>query len=437
MQIQITVRIDGREVANVEQVVAGTAAEIEEQTRRVQQRVGRAVLEVGWQARVDQGWRPCCCGRRMENRGRRTITVMTLSGEVSVERTRYRCRVCRRWLTPADGELCCGRHRVSRALAQRICQLATVQHFTRLEQLLADQHGVSVGHEEMLELVHDVGGTADRVRRAEAEVWHHTPPDRRTWPAPEVTPERVYVSCDGIMYCTNLCEPDPQHPEHDRLIWQQMRVGCVYWQDAQECWHKQVLWGRESAAEFSTSLYLLACRCGYRQAREKIFAADGADWCWEIRAGHFGDAVGIVDWYHVSEHVWAAAHALHPTEQDAASRWAGDALQILRTQGGTGLVDWLSDQRSSRRGGKRAALTALLKYLHRRLDRLDYPAYRSAGWQIGTGMIESTAKQLVGLRLKGPGMHWSEAGALAVTALLAQDLNQHWHTFWQSLVLAT
>jgi hypothetical protein len=43
-------------------------------------------------------------------------------------------------------------------------------------------------------------------------------------------------------------------------------------------------------------------------------------------------------------------------------------------------------------------------------------------------MIESTAKQLVALRLKGPGMHWSPHGATAITALRAQDLNGHWKT---------
>ena len=32
------------------------------------------------------------------------------------------------------------------------------------------------------------------------------------WPAAEVTPRRVSVSCDGIMYCTNQREPDPQQP---------------------------------------------------------------------------------------------------------------------------------------------------------------------------------------------------------------------------------
>lgn len=60
---------------------------------------------------------------------------------------------------------------------------------------------------------------------------------------------------------------------------------------------------------------------------------------------------------------------------------------------------------------------------------MDYPGFRQRAWQIGTGMIESTCKQLVGLRLKGPGMHWSEQGALAVTALRATDLNGNWNSF--------
>lgn len=36
----------------------------------------------------------------------------------------------------------------------------------------------------------------------------------------------------------------------------------------------------------------------------------------------------------------------------------------------------------------------------------------------------STAKNLVGILLKGPGMHWSPHGATAITALRAQNLNQ-------------
>jgi len=436
MLVQITIRIDGREEGIVEQELHGTAAELEEQIQKCQQRVGRIVLEHGFNDLAREVGHPVCCGQSMENRGRRCVTVQTLDGEVLVERTWYRCRACRRQSTPADAHLCFGCHRITKPLAQRVCQLATVEHWTRLEQLVADQHGVHVGHEEILELVHDAGDEAERQRRAEVQAWQAVPTNQRTWPEPEVTPRRLYVSCDGIMYCTNRSEPDPQDSKRRRLIWQQMKVGCVYWESTQGHWHKQMIWGRESPEEFGAALFRLACLCGYRQAAEKIFAADGGEWCWDIHARYFADAAGVLDWFHASEHVWEAAHALHP-DATAARAWADEALEHLRYQGGTGLTEWLRDQAACWRGAKQKSLKSLKNYIEPRCWQTDYPRYRAADWQIGTGMIESTAKQLVGVRLKGPGMHWTERGALAMTALRAHDLNGRWHSFWNSLTLAT
>ena len=183
------------------------------------------------------------------------------------------------------------------------------------------------------------------------------------------------------------------------------------------------------------SLYQLAYRCSYREAEEKVFAADGGEWCWTIRQRYFADAWGILDWYHASEHVWDCGKALFGERGDVQT-WVDEALERLRHQGGEGLLNWLLDERTFRRGKKRAALDSLINYVQPRLDLTDYPTYRSKDWQIGTGMIESTAKQLVGIRLKGPGMHWSHDGATAVTALRAQNLNGAWHSFWMSLTLA-
>lgn len=205
------------------------------------------------------------------------------------------------------------------------------------------------------------------------------------------------------------------------------------WRDEKEHWHKRVIWGQEEDfLSFAASLYRLACRCGYRQAEEKIFAADGDEWCWTIHQKYFADAVGVLDWYHASEHVWACGKVLQPEDADA---WVNQALELLREGGGEGLLNWLLGQRRTLRGKKRQALDELINYIQPRLDRTDYPDYRSRDWQIGTGMIESTAKQLVGLRLKGPGMHWCPHGATAITALRAQDLNGRWHSFWRNLVL--
>jgi hypothetical protein len=428
MLVQISVRIDGREPVLLERALSGSAEEMEEAVREDLQRTGRVILETAFQQISDRTPAPSCCGRSMKNCGLRPIGVMTSCGEVIVSRRRYRCRECGRELHPADMRLCCGKHRVSKPLAKRACQLAVVEHFTRLPALVMAQHGVTLSHETLLELAHDVGGTAERMRLAEAR----SCTARRESPQVSVShpPKCIYVGVDGIMYCTNETEADAEHPGQKRLKWQQMKVGCVYWQDDREDWHKQMIWGRESPEEFGVSLWRLARQCGYDQAEERVFAADGGLWCWDIHARYFSDATGILDWYHASEHVWETAKVVDP---DSSRAWANDALTVMHNGGGAALAEWIQLQIATRRGYPRQALEQLHAYVIDKVHYMNYPIARQHGWQIGSGMIESTCKQLVAQRLKGPGMHWSEPGALAITALRATDLNGHWNAFWSNI----
>ena len=242
MFIQITVQC-GDAKAEFREEITGSAQQREEMAHRMGQKVGRVIAEHALNEQAREVQSPCCCGRKMEYRDRRSLTIHGLDGSLRIERKRYRCRVCQRSLYPADAMQMCGKHRVTRPLAKRVCQLATIEHFTQMPQLLFDQQGVRVSHEEIVELVHDVGTQANRLRLAESRFWWES--GRKAWPQAKVLPRRVYVSCDGIMSCTNQSEPDPQHSGQNRLLWQQMKVGCVYWQDEQERWHKRVVWGRE------------------------------------------------------------------------------------------------------------------------------------------------------------------------------------------------
>jgi len=71
----------------------------------------------------------------------------------------------------------------------------------------------------------------------------------------------------------------------------------------------------------------------------------------------------------------------------------------------------------------------LIAYLRPRVAITDYVDYRAGGMVIGSGIMESTCKQLVGRRLKGSGRQWSEGGA---TALIGQRINGTWDAFWAS-----
>lgn len=363
------------------------------------------------------------------------MTVTSGSGEVTDERTRYRCRACHEWQTPADTVVCCGPQRVTKLMAKKVCQLATTEHFTRLEQLVADQHEVHLACDTMWELVQHVGGALEEKRLAEVayRAEHRLTPE--TTPQPAITPKRIYVSCDGIMSGTNETEPDPLHPGQRKQVWRQMRVGTVYWQDAKDHWHKQMVWGQEPDYQsFGRSLSELAVRHGYLQAEEKIFAADGGAWCWAIKDQYFAAAEGILDWYHASEHVWECAKALHVDPQKMKA-WAEAALSHLWEKGGTGLLDELLSSRTTPDAALAASIQSLVNSIPPRLAWMDYPRHREKGHAIGTGLMEATVKQLVGQRLKGCGMHWSKDGATDITALRATDLNGHWHQTWKTLTL--
>lgn len=441
MQVQIIVKIDGQADQTFSRQISADPQDLEEQAHALGKLVACHLTQSGLQQHLRQQPQTLrCCRRPMHSNGRRTLKATCLDGKIKLSCPRLRCDRCGHERTPLLDDLLCGPHRVTRPLARQVCLLATSEHFTQLPQRVHELLGVSLSRHQIQQLVLTVGTAANEQRRAQVRLrkerwaWELSP---LPLPEPQVRPRRIYVSCDGIMYCTNQREPDPQHPGQNRLVWQQMKVGCVYWQDQREDWHKRIVWGRESPEEFGQSLYLLACECGYREAGEKVFAADGADWCWGIAERYFADAQGILDWYHASEHVHEASRSQAADEFSRRS-WAREALVELKLSGGRGLLKWLEQQLAGKRGAKREAIQQLQGYVSVRMRWMDYPSYRLSGYRIGTGMMESTVKQLVEQRLKGSGMRWSEAGALAMTALRALVLNgpRCWSKFWATLALA-
>jgi len=63
---------------------------------------------------------------------------------------------------------------------------------------------------------------------------------------------------------------------------------------------------------------------------------------------------------------------------------------------------------------KAASLSKLIKFLARRIDRIDYPLLLELGYGVDSGPIESSCKNVVQMRMKGSGMRWSRKGASAM-----------------------
>ena len=57
---------------------------------------------------------------------------------------------------------------------------------------------------------------------------------------------------------------------------------------------------------------------------------------------------------------------------------------------------------------------------------MDYPAYRAQGYQIGSGTVESAAKQIGQQRLKIAGARWNLQSARLVAKARAAFLSGQW-----------
>jgi hypothetical protein len=69
-------------------------------------------------------------------------------------------------------------------------------------------------------------------------------------------------------------------------------------------------------------------------------------------------------------------------------------------------------------------------YLANQGERLAYDRFRAAGYDIGSGRVESACKHVVGVRMKRSGMIWSDDGAQDVLSLRVVRLNGEWDRFW-------
>ncbi len=151
------------------------------------------------------------------------------------------------------------------------------------------------------------------------------------------------------------------------------------------------------------------------------------------------DLVLILDFYHPAGYLERLAQALHPADAAAAAQ-AEQWCRLLKEEGGAVtlavLREWAWPARQS--AALRAQRRATEEYFANNVHRMEYPEYLAEGWHIGSGVVESACKTVVGQRLKGAGMRWGEEGAHAlchVRALYRSEKGQ-WEAFWQRRVAA-
>lgn len=367
---------------------------------------------------------PCpSCGERTLVQSWRRREVLTICGRVAFERPWHVCRRCSQGFSPVDRTLGLpSRARLSAELKSWIIELGASESFGEAAGRLERLTGLVVSPETVRQHTERVGTELEAAQAAaSAEVQRTQESAETVDPAPGM----LVVETDGVMV---------------RYLngWHEVKLGLVGGQVDGKLTAPSYLALRASPDEFGPRLLAEAARRGalevvgwkgevtgkgLAELRKVVLVGDGAVWIWNLAAEHFGERIEIVDYYHVSEHVWALANAFYGEGSNKAKAWARRQSGRLLTRGAAGLLRALSAIKRCRSEAKET-LRRERGYFRANQARMAYPTFREQGLPIGSGAVESEAKRLVQQRMKLPGARWSEPGAQAVLNVRSRLLSR-------------
>ena len=188
--------------------------------------------------------------------------------------------------------------------------------------------------------------------------------------------------------------------------------------------------GLWDAATLGAHQYVEGLRRGLEQCAPLSSVNDGAVWIERVTATNFPQAVQIIDWSHPDERLRTVGQAVFGEGSAAGAAWvqarldqlwAGDTAEVIRAL--EAVVT------TAARGGAEAQEAVV--YFRNNQGRMRYPEYRTAGYPIGSGTVESAARTVVHGRMKRPGRGWKRTNGQGMLAALSELHSGRFDDAWR------
>lgn len=178
-----------------------------------------------------------------------------------------------------------------------------------------------------------------------------------------------------------------------------------------------------------------------RSFRVIAVICDGKEAIWTAAGTQpvLADAVWILDFFHASENLMKAAVAIFG-DNSAAQSWFQkhrDKLQLDPCGVEHTIRSMLRYRKQLPAHSKRRnVVDNAIQYFRYHRDRMRYTDFIAQGLPIGSGPVESAAKNIVQARLKRSGMRWSHDGGQHVLDLRAFLKSGRWESMWSTVARA-
>jgi hypothetical protein len=154
---------------------------------------------------------------------------------------------------------------------------------------------------------------------------------------------------------------------------------------------------------------------------------DGAPWIVDPFTENFGaQGAYLLDFYHVSEYLAAAAAVIKPKHPKL---WLRRQQSRLLENKVAAVLRALHPHQEEPKASEKP-VRAAYHYLHARRGQLDYATARARQLPIGSGEIQSAHRHLIQQRLKLAGSWWKETHAQTMLTLRVARANHRWHAYW-------
>ena len=365
--------------------------------------------------------------------------MVSLFGTIAYGRAYYYCRQCGQGFCPFDEQAAITPRHLSPAVEQLTTLAGAVgESFERGAELLREMAGVRLSEATVARTTEDTGHRLAELLDqgttvGAAVVWDWWPDyagRRVAYVTIDATGTRQQAKGGGaaegrMAYVAAVYNPLPAHLPLPPAGRPPPRLQARY------------VSGLYTLDQMGPLLRRQAARVGMERADLWIALTDGGNGLEDCVRTNFNraDLVVILDFYHAASYLEQLAKALYPNEEALSVAQAEQWCRLLKEEGGAAtlavLREWAWPERRS--AALKEQWATVQEYFGKNLHRMEYPEYQAQGWQIGSGVVESACKTVVGQRLKGAGMRWGEAGAHALCHVRALYRSEKgvWEDFWQ------
>lgn len=398
-------------------------SEVEQGLQAILKQVGQAAI-ARWLEQTADDKQAEWQGQAVVYHSERAAQVITVFGRVVYTRKYYRYRDRTGGVCPLD-KLWGLRPNALSAEVERIAGLFGVEMpFERASQLMRDTLAIEVSDRAIDKATQAYGqAVVEQEARWQAAAFDLKQLADQAQDRP--APLRLYAALDGTSVHVHG-EGEP--------TWRELKVGAWFKARGQPPTTSNGQWSIKAEAvtlftdlcqssAFGDLFWATGVQRSAHRARDLIVLADGARWIWDLVDHHFPEAIQIVDWFHACQYLAPIAQAVM-ADPGAQHAW----LEYMKNLLWNGQLDDLiaaCQQHAIPDQPDDPARQAVTYYTNNR-QRMDYPTYRAQGFHIGSGTVESAAKQLGQQRMKVPGAIWTEDGARLVAKARAARLSGQW-----------